>query len=201
MKKNLPLLPFLMTAILYTGCIPQKTSPRVVQMNNSVPTPASINPPQVRNLPLATFSYHKIKTVQGPILTVGESHTGFLFPPFKEKIILLQIFGQDCPHCFKEIPIINSLQEKYHQNLQIIALQVQEPMSKGKANSLIQQFNINYPLIDRKEGNDLMYGLKKNYEWNGVLPFILLIKDGVTQEVFRGEKSQERIERAIQELL
>ncbi len=201
MKKNLPLLPFLMTALLYTGCVSQKTSPRVVQMNNSVPTPAPINPPQVRNLPLANFSYHKIKTVQGPILTVGESHTGFLFPTFKGKIILLQIFGQDCPHCFKEIPIINSLQAKYRQNLQIVALQVQEAMSKGKANSLIQRFNINYPIIDRKEGNDLMYGLKKNYEWNGVLPFILLIKDGVTQEVFRGEKSQERIERAIQEIL
>ena len=202
MKKNLLLLPFVMSATFYTGCI-QETSPKVVQRNNnSVPTaPPPINPPQERKLPLANFSYHKLQTVQGPILTVGESHTGFLFPKFKGKIILLQVFGQDCPHCFKEIPIINSLQEKYRQNLQIVALQVQEPMSKGKANSLIQQFNMNYPIIDKDKAVNLMYGLKNNYEWNGILPFILLIKNGVTQEVFRGEKSQKRIERAIQELL
>ena len=200
MKKRLLLLPFIMTTLLYTGCVP-KTSPRVVQID-SVPTPPpSTNLPQERNLPLSTFSYHKFQTVQGPKLTIGESHTGFLFPNFKGKIILLEIFGQDCPHCLNELPSINNLFSKYRQRLQVVALQVQEPMSRGKANSLIRQFNMNYPIIDREEANDLMYGLKKSYEWNGVLPFILLIKNGVTQEVFRGEKSQQRIERAIKELL
>ena len=199
MKKKLLLLPLLMTTLLYTGCTP-KTSSRVVQ-TDSLPTPLPTNPSQERNLPISTFSYHKFQTVQGPKLTVGESHTGFMFPDFKGKIILLEVFGQDCPHCFKELPTINNLFAKYRQRLQVVALQVQEPMSKGKANSLIREFNINYPIIDRKEANNLMYGLKENYEWNGILPFILLIKDGVTQEVFRGEKSQERIERAIKELL
>ena len=198
MKKKMLLLPLLTTTLLYTGCTPN-TSPRVVQ-TNSLPTP-STNPSQESNLPVSTFSYNKLKTVQGQKLTVGESHTGFMFPDFKGKIILLEVFGQDCPHCFKELPIINNLFAKYRQRLQVVALQVQEPMSKGKANSLIREFNINYPIIDRKEANNLMYRLKKSYEWNGILPFILLIKDGVTQEVFRGEKSQERIERAIQELL
>ncbi len=197
MKKKLLLLPFLMTALLYTGCVP-KTSPRVIQ-TNSTPTDSSNNiPPQVRNLP---FSYNRFQTVQGPILTVGKNRTGFMFPDFKGKIILLELFGQDCPHCFKELPSINNLFSKYRQKLQVVALQVSEPMSKEKANSLIRKFNINYPIIDRENATNLMIRIRDSYEWHGVLPLILLIKDGVTQGIFKGETSQQEIERAIQELL
>ena len=199
MKKNVRLLPFLVTALFYSGCVP-KTSPKVIQMNN-VPTSSPINPPQARNLPLSTFSYHKLQTVQGPILTVGDNRTGFLFPDFKGKIILLEVFGQDCHFCFEELPSINHLYSKYHQNLQVVALQVQDQMSRGKANSLIRQFKMNYPIIDRENGTDLMYALKNNYEWDGILPFTLLIKDGVTQQLFSGETSQQELEKAIQELL
>ena len=199
MKKNVLLLPLLMTALFYVGCVPE-TSPRAVQVNMTTPTPP-IKPPQVRNVPLSTFSYHKLQTVQGPILTVGENHTGFLFPAFKGKIILLEVFGQDCHYCFKELPSINHLYSHYHQNLQVVALQVQNKMSKDKAKRLIRQFNMNYPIIDRENGIDLMYALKNNYEWDGILPFTLLIKNGVTQQLFSDETSQQELEKAIQDLL
>ena len=198
MNKNL-LLPLLAT-LLYSGCTP--TSPNIIPMyNTTAPQPEPIDSSPVKHTPLADFSYYKLQTVQGSTLTVGESHTGFLFPKFKGKIILMQILGQDCPHCLTEIPIINSIQAKYSQNLQVVALQVQENMGVDIAKSFIQQHNISYPFFDKNAARNLMYGLKTNYEWNGVLPFILLIKDGVTQEVFRGEKSQQKIEKAIQELL
>ena len=209
MKKNVLLLPLLVTTLFQAGCVPE-TSSKTIQMNAPQATPPPLptaqpivqTPPVVINLPpQSTFTYRKFKTVQGSNLTIGQSHTGFLFPKFQGKIILFEVFGQECPHCFKELPSINNLQLKYRQNLQVVALQVQEPMSRETSNRLIRQFNMDYPIIDRKSGTDLMYELKNNYEWNGILPFILLIKDGVTQEVFRGEKSQERIERAIKELL
>ena len=200
MKKNVLLLPLLMTVLFHTGCVP-KTSPRVVQMNTT-PTSVPVTPaPPVRYQPRSTFTYNKLQTVQGPILTVGKSRTGFLFPDFKGKIILLEVFGQDCHFCFKELPSINHLHLKYRQNLQVVALQVQEQMSKSKANSLIRQFNMNYPIIDRENSTDLMYALKNNYEWDGILPFTLLIKNGVTQQLFSGETSQQELEKAIRELL
>jgi len=201
MKKNVLLLPLLMTTLFYAGCVP-KTSPKVIhQIINTTPPPPSINSPQIRNLPLSTFSYNKFQTVQGPILTIGKNHRGFLFPDFKGKIILLEIFGQDCHYCFKELPSIAHLHSKYSQNLQVVALQVQEQMSRGTANSLIRKFNMNYPIIDREDGSDLMYTLKNNYDWNGILPFTLLIKNGVTQQLFSGETSQQELEEAIRELL
>ena len=198
MQKNVLLLSLTMTILFYSGCVPNRLS-RVVQIDKEPTSP--VNTPQTRNLPLSTFSYNKFQTVQGPVLTIGKSHTGFLFPDFKGKIILLEVFGQDCHYCFKELPSISNLHSKYHQRLQVVGLQVQEHMSKKKANSLIRRFNMNYPIIDRANGTDLMYALKNNYDWNGILPFTLLIKNGVTQELFSGETSQEEIEKAIKELL
>ena len=198
MKKNVLLLPLIVTTLFYTGCVENRLS-RAIQIDTE-PTSSS-NSPQARNLPLSTFSYNKFQTIQGPILTIGESHTGFLFPDFKGKIILLEVFGQDCHYCFKELPSITNLHSKYRQRLQVVGLQVQEQMSRERANSLIREFNINYPIIDRENGTSLMYALKNNYDWNGILPFTLLIKNGVTQELFSGETSQQEIEEAIKELL
>ena len=199
MKKKLILLPLLMTSLLYTGCVP-KTSPRAIHVNTQPIEPSTPTPP-VKNQPSSTFTYHRFQTVQGPILTVGESHTGFLFPDFKGKIILLEVFGQDCHYCFEELPTISYLHSKYRQHLQVVALQVQNPMSREKANSLIRRFNMNYPIIDRENATDIMYTLKNTYEWDGILPFTLLIKNGVTQQLFSGATSQQELEEAIRELL
>ncbi len=199
MQKKLLLLVFLATAIFSTGCIP-RTSPHTIQ-RNTLPNTQPITYPQVRNSSLPTFSYQKVQTVQGPVLTIGSNRTGFLFPDFKGKIILLEVFGQHCHFCIESLPSITYLHSKYRQNLQVVALQVQEQMSRSKANSLIQQFNMNYPIIDRANGSELMSILKSNYEWTGSLPFTLLIKNGVTQQVFTEQTDQEEIERAIQSLL
>ncbi len=196
MKKKLLILPFLITT-LYNGCVP-KTSPKVMQTDSTSTDSSASIPPQLRDLP---FSYSKFRTVQGQTLTVGKNRTGFTFPDFKGKIILLEVFGQNCHYCLESLPFISKLNSKYHKKLQVIGLQVQEKMSKLKSNSLIQQFNIDYPIIERDSATNLMITLRDNYEWRGVLPLTLLIKDGVTQEIFKGETSQEELEKAIQELL
>ena len=200
MKKKLLLLLFLATALFSTGCVP-RTYQNTISQQNTLPSRQPNTNPQVRNSPLPTFSYQRFQTVQGPILTIGSNRTGFLFPEFKGKIILLEVFGQDCHFCIESLPSISSLHAKYRQNLQVVALQVQEPMSRGKVNSLIQQFNMNYPIIDRESASELMSVLKSNYEWMGALPFTLLIKNGVTEQVFTEKTSKEEIERAIQKLL
>ena len=199
MKKKLLLLLFLATALFSTGCIP-RTSSNTIQ-RNTLPNTQPIAHTQVRNSPLSTFSYQRFQTVQGPILTIGSNRTGFLFPDFKGKIILLEVFGQDCHFCIESLPSISALHSKYRQNLQVVALQVQEQMSRGKVNSLIQQFNMDYPIIDRESASELMSVLKSNYEWTGILPFTLLIKNGVTEQVFSEKTNREEIERAIQRLL
>jgi len=211
MKRNLLTLSIL--TLLTTGCIP-KASPNVAQnrvpdVTNTVqPTPhtlvsSSANRPTQNNV-LASTVYHKFQTVQGSQITIGEHPAGFVFPDYQGKVVLLQIFGKECPHCFKEIPMINQLRSKFGGRLQIVAIQAQEPMSKSTANKLINRFHMDYPIMEKAEASNILYFLKHTYNWRGILPYGILIKDGIIEYTFKGESDPSVIaemEEIIQGLL
>jgi len=148
-----------------------------------------------------TIATHQLKTVQGPMLSITERSNGFLFPQFEHKIVLIQIFGKECEYCFEEMPFIQQMYNRYQGNLEVIALQAQKKMSPSKAQNIIQNFQINYPIIDRDEAEGLLRFVNKTYGWSGVLPYFLLVKDGVTEYSFSGKVNQQEFEEAIQSLL
>ena len=151
--------------------------------------------------PSTAGNLHHLRTVQGATLTVQERSNGFVFPQYQNKIVLLEIFGKDCHYCFDEMPIINRLKQKYSGDLQIIAVQAQDAMSKQTSSRVIQQFQMDYPVVDKDEGRDLLYFLQTTYGWTGVLPYILIIKNGVTEYSVAGEVSYQELEEDIQSLL
>jgi len=144
---------------------------------------------------------HQLRTVQGGTIAIQERSNGFVFPQYNNKIVLLQIFGKECEYCLKEMPMLAQVQQQYAGNLQIIALQAQDPMSPATASMLIQQHQMYYPVIDKEEAGDLLYFLQQTYGWTGILPYTLLIKNGVTQFSFFGEVSPQELNEAIQSLL
>ena len=201
MKKNLLFFSLLIIGVIFNACIeknmPIKSNQRVVTLPTPMPTPIPVRTTQ----PSTNGEYHQLMTVQGQLLAVQEKRTGFIFPQYRDKIILLQIFGQDCPYCFKEIPIINRIRQRYSNNLQVLAFQAQEPMTKQTAYTLIQRFQMNYPIVDKDEAKGLLYFIQKNYGWTGVLPYILIIKNGVTEYSFPGEVSHKELDEAVRDLL
>jgi len=210
MKKTL-LLSSLLFTLFNSGC----TKPLIVQSGSNhadlpvqVSTPQVMEPmqmptqiPTVQNNVVSTAGvYHQLKTIQGSTLTVGERSNGFVFPQYQGKVVLLQIFGKDCPFCFDEMPAIRNVDHKYGQNLQVIAIQAQEPMSQSEASSLINRFQMNYPIIERDESRDLLFFIRQTYGWNGILPYTLLIKNGVTEYSFSGKVSQQEIDESVKTL-
>jgi thiol-disulfide isomerase/thioredoxin len=218
MKKNLLLSPILFGSVLFhTACVKQEITPIIVNNNipqeiknntpietapsDNLPSPITVTPPPV---PVQTRSgnYHRLTTVRGQTLSIEELNTGFNFPQYQGKIILLQIFGKTCEFCFEEMPIISKIHNQYPNQVEIIALQAQDPMSMAKVKSLIQQYHMNYPIIDSDEAAGLLHFITKKYEWRGVLPYVMLIKDGVTEHVYKeGSVSYKNIETDINSLL
>jgi len=144
---------------------------------------------------------YQLSTVQGESISIQERSNGLVFPEYPNKIILLQVFGQNCHYCLEEMPTLQQLQQQYAGELQIIALQAQDPMSPSTASMLIQQYQMNYPIIDKEEARDLLYFLQQTFEWRGILPYTLLIKNGVTEYPFSGPASYQELNEAIQSLL
>jgi len=144
---------------------------------------------------------HRLRSIQGKNITIVERPTGYLFPQYKNKIIILEMFGQNCSHCIKEMPIMNKLRRKYRHKLEIIALQVEGKMSKHQANRLLRRHRIHYPIIAGQTATNLQYHVQSTYGWTGILPFIMVIKDGVTEFTYRGEVSYKEINKDIRSLL
>jgi len=144
---------------------------------------------------------HRLRSIQGKNITIVERPTGYLFPQFKNKIVVLEMFGKNCSHCIKEMPVMNKLRRKYRRNLEIVALQVEGRMSKHQANRLLRRHKIHYPIIAGQTATNLQYQIQTTYGWTGILPFIMVIKDGVTEFTYRGEVNYNRINKDIRSLL
>lgn len=143
---------------------------------------------------------YTLKSIQGKSITISEKKNGFEFPQFPNKVVILQMFGKNCPHCINEIPIMNKLYRKYRGNLEIIALQVEERMSRREAQSLIQRHHIQYPIIPGDAAKNLQFTVQLTYGWSGILPYTLVIKDGITEFSYPGEVSYKEINRDISSL-
>jgi len=163
------------------------------------------NSPTVENTtpipPPTPYKTRQMKTVQGGMITIRENNISFDFPEYRGKIVLVQIFGKECKYCFEELPTVNKIQEAYRDKLSVIAIQGQPPMTQEKAFELIRQHDMNYPIIDQDEAKSILLFLRDIYDWRGILPYILLVKDGQIEQVFQGaDKSFEEISEGINEI-
>lgn len=212
MNKNLILSSLLISSsfLLYVGCANKeypiiysdKEESITEEIMESRDRTIVTNEPIDKSPYIPNIKYYKIKSVQGESITVGEHSRGFEFPQYKGKIVLLQFFGKECHYCFEEMPIINRIKDRYSDILSVIAIQSGSPMVEGEAQRLIQEHNMNYPIVDKEEAIKLLVYLRDIYEWRGILPYLLLIKDGQIEQVFKGEDGTfENISQGIKDIL
>jgi len=208
--KKLLFFSSLIILLSMSACVKQDSLPISPQVMESVePTPStSINPPVINN-PVVNnpvtinndLPTHNLLSVQGSTILIQEQANGFIFPQLGNQVVLLQIFGKECEYCFEEMPFIRSISNTYANRLKVISFQAQDKMNADESNRIIQNFQIDYPVIDRDEATGILKFISNTYGWNGVLPYFLLVKDGVTEYSFSGKVDQQEFESAIQSLM
>lgn len=144
---------------------------------------------------------HKLRSIQGKTVTIIEKSNGFVFPEYANKTVILEMFGKKCPHCIKEMPILNKLRSKYRGNVEIIAIQVEDKMSPSEAKKLIRRHKIHYPIIPGDRATNLQYNIQSTYGWTGILPFTMVIQNGVTEFTYPGEFSYNEINRDLRSII
>lgn len=144
---------------------------------------------------------HNLKSIQGEKITIIENKRGFIFPKYRDRVVILELFGKNCSHCIKEMVTMNRLKQKYRNRLKIIAVQVEDKMSRYEAKRLIQRNHIKYPIIPGEDATNLQYNIQKTYGWTGILPYILVVKDGITELNYLGEVSYHEINRDINSII
>jgi len=144
---------------------------------------------------------HNLKTIQGKSIKIVERKNGFEFPQYSNKIVVLEFFGKDCPHCMKEIISLNKIRKKYEKNLEVVSIQVEEPMGESSANRLIKKHKIKYPLIDGDESINLQSFVQETYGWRGILPYTLILKNGLTEFSYSGKVTYKEMQSDIGSLI
>ncbi len=144
---------------------------------------------------------HSLTSIRGKKIHIKERSNGFVFPEYKNKIIILEMFGKDCPHCLKELPIIKKIRRRYRGKLEVIAIQAQDRMDKFTQRSYINGNEIRYPIIEGEDATNLQYFIQKTYGWRGILPYMLVVKNGVTEFAYSGEVDYSQLKKDIDSLL
>jgi thiol-disulfide isomerase/thioredoxin len=144
---------------------------------------------------------HTLKSIRGKIIHIAESTKGFTFPEYQGKVIILEMFGKDCPHCLNQIPTIEKIRRIYKGRLEVIAVQAQERMSTYVARGYINQHGIQYPIIEGEDAMNLQLSIQETFGWTGILPYTLVIQDGVVKYIYnKGEIAYKVLEQDISEL-
>ena len=90
--------------------------------------------------PANSLGHTTIITTTGKKIRVDSTPGGFVFEGYVGKIVLLEVYGDTCPHCIAAIPSYNALQKKYPKDVVIIALE-----SYGTLSNASQQQYITIP--------------------------------------------------------
>jgi len=193
-SKSKPVVPKKQLKVPIVGC-----SDKIATTKKSNCDRGKISKDELKKVP-KVGEEHILQSIRGKIITIIERKNGFIFPQYKNRVIILEIFGKDCPHCIKEIPILRKIRNRYRGKLEIIAIQAQGRMSRAEARNYINRNRIRYPIIEGDDATNLQYFIQSTYGWRGILPYTLVIKNGITELSYSGEVDYKEIRDDIDSL-
>ncbi len=143
---------------------------------------------------------YTIKDIEGKTYTIKGTQEGLDFADLKGKIIFLDFFGHQCPPCLALIDTYKNIQEKYKDDVVVLGIEVQ-----GLNNEELKEFGkskeVNYRLVSQDEAYDFLNYITTRAEWDGRIPFLLIIDDkGVVQLMHLGMVDEKTFEEIIGEL-
>jgi len=118
--------------LLLSGCGSTDDTTTPVETNPPAETtpPTETTPPEV----VATTT---ITSIAGEVINVNKTLNGFVFEGYEGKIVLLEVYGDTCPHCIDAIPSYNRIQATYPNDVVVIALESYGTLTNAGLNQYI----------------------------------------------------------------
>jgi len=178
------LLTAILTLLIFTGCNDNSTEKATQKTTESTPKNDS------KSIVLQDTSGKKIK-----VITL---ENGFIFKGYEKKIVLVNFFATWCPPCKAEIPHLNSLQEKYKDNLKIISVLLEENKSNEDVINFMNNNDIEFTITNSKDN----YKLAKAVGGVKSIPLMLIYdREGKYSQHYIGAVPEEMIEADIKKVL
>src|SRR5262245_40551949 len=115
---------------------------------------------------------------------------------FKGRIVLINFWATWCGPCRAEIPSLVELQDKYHDDLTILGVSIDDPADKLKPYAA--EFRLNYPVLVGNGHQDMQDAFGPLF---GIPVSVLVGRDGRIALKHSGIATKEQFEREIKALL
>lgn len=115
---------------------------------------------------------------------------------FKGKVILLNFWATWCGPCREEIPSLVELQQNYGDQLVVLGVSIDDPLSKLKPYAT--EMHMNYPVLVGKDRQDVQDAYGPLF---GIPVSVFVDRDGRIWKRHSGIASKEQFEREIKALL
>ncbi len=136
-----------------------------------------------------------LKTIDGKSINLKITDSGFIFKEYKNKVVLLDIFGTECPYCIRSRETLVNLQNRYKNNLQIIAIQVQNFIKDDTLKQFAKKYNMTYPIVNLQDAQELVLFIQVNANWQGQIPYMMLFdKKGNMKKDYLGLSDEKQLE-------
>ena len=145
-----------------------------------------------------------VTTTTGERIAVNVTSEGFVFGGYEGKPVVLEFYGDTCPHCVESIPAYNNLQSKYGND--ILLLTIDAPGQYATLNNaglqgFVATHGITYRTVSQEnQGNMKAYTEELIGPMNAV-PYVLVMnKNGAIASRMIGPNAAQ-LEAAIKDVL
>jgi len=134
---------------------------------------------------------------------VKKENGGFVLEGAKGKVVIFDIFATWCPPCQAGASHLTSLQNKYKDDLVIIALTIEENIANTKLEDFKKSFGAEYTIVNSAQNRPLVNAIATALELGNRFPIPLMAMyiDGKPVNHYVGEVQEEFIESDIKKAL
>lgn len=134
---------------------------------------------------------------------IKKQNDGFVVDSMEGKVVLFDIFATWCPPCQDSAPLLSGLQEKYKDDLIIIAVTIEDKITNEKLNVFKSKYNANYTIVNSSENHRFVDAIAADLELGErfPIPVMAIYKDGKLISHYLGAIVEEFIESDIKKAL
>jgi thiol-disulfide isomerase/thioredoxin len=196
------ILPILILLLTTTGCVQKKaTTPKVKKVvqkkeiyrgKKKVATKIVVRNPQkkptnptqnistiqrkaVKIVPSAGGKVVNFPTLSGKVIKMRMDDNLLYIddPSIGDKKVVLFLFGRDCPHCQRELPLIKRLQ--YNPNIKIIGVHAYSMIGDAALKRYLKRVGYKFDVLSFKNDIKLIKFLEKHGIWDGTVPAHIVV--------------------------
>ncbi len=177
----------IISAVLFQGCSDNKEKDESIENINN----------------LVAAKEYVLTGIDKKQYIVKKDGQGFILEGAKNKIVIFDIFATWCPPCRAVAPHLNSLQEKYKDDLVVIGVTIEDNIQDSKLQEFAEKYSAKYILVNSEQNRRLSdeivkeLGLGDRYP----IPTIAIYKNAKLINHYVGSTGEEFIESDIKNAL